>query len=217
MTIRSAQVNMIGQQIRTWNVLDRNILEAFDSIVRDQFVPEPYLEFAYADMTIPISGHQTMLEPRVIARMINALELDAGHTVLEVGTGTGYSAAVLARLCKRVISLEINSWLVESARANLARTNIDNVEVVETDCFDYCSLESDNAGQFDRVLITGSVPELSPLFLPMVNRTGRIVGIQGHAPTMQAVTCDQDGIVKSLFETEAPRLDHVQEPVSFTF
>ncbi len=208
---------MIGQQIRAWNVLDRNILEAFDSIVRDQFVPETCLEFAYADMAIPISEHQTMLEPKVIARMIDALDLDSGHAVLEVGTGTGYSAAVLARLCKRVTSLEIDPWLAESARTNLARANIDNVEVVETDCFDYCSLESDNAGQFDRSLITGSVPELSPLFLPMVNRTGRIVGIQGHAPTTQAVICDQDGTIKSLFETEAPRLNHVQEPVGFTF
>ena len=208
---------MIGQQIRTWNVLDRNILEAFDSVVRDQFVPEPYLEFAYADMAIPISERQTMLEPKVIARMIDALNLDSGHTVLEVGTGTGYSAAVVARLCKKVISLEIDPWLVESSRTSLAKANIDNVEVIETDCFDYCSLVSDNAGQFDRALITGSVPELSPLFLPMVNRTGRIVGIQGHVPTMQAVICDQDGAIKSLFETEAPRLDHVQEPVSFTF
>lgn len=217
MTIRSAQINMIGQQIRTWNVLDRNILVAFDSIVRDQFVPEPYFEFAYADMAIPISEHQTMLEPKVIARMIDALDLDSEHRVLEVGAGTGYSTAVLARLCKRVISLEIDPRLAESARTNLARANIDNVEVVEADCFDYCSLESKNAGRFDRSLVTGSIPELSPLFLPMVNRTGRIVGIQGHAPTMQAVICDQDGNIKSLFETEAPRLDHVQEPVIFTF
>ncbi len=217
MTIRSAQINMIGQQIRTWNVLDRNILQAFESILREQFVPDPYRAFAYADMAIPITEKQTMLEPKVIARMIDALDLTSDHTVLEVGTGTGYSAAVLARLSQKVISLEINPELVKTSRANLAKVHIDNVEVVETDCFNYCGVDARNVGKFDRVLVTGSVPELSPLFLPMVNETGRIVGIQGQIPTMQAVVHDADGTIKSLFETEAPRLDHVQEPATFAF
>ncbi len=217
MSLRSAQINMVGQQIRTWNVLDRKVLQAFDSIVRDQFVPEPYREFAYADMAIPISEHQTMLEPKVIARMIDALDLDPAHTVLEVGAGTGYSSAVLSRLCQRVVSLELDPALTEVARSNIEKTSIDNVEVVNADCFDYCSLDSHNAEEFDRALITGSVPELSPLFLPMVNETGCIVGIQGHIPTMQAVVCYGDGSMKSLFETEAPRLDHVHEPANFIF
>ncbi|MCY4051241.1 MAG: protein-L-isoaspartate O-methyltransferase [Gammaproteobacteria bacterium] len=217
MIIQNAQTNMIGQQIRTWNVLDRTVLQAFEGIEREQFVPEPYLAFAYADMVIPIREGQNMLEPKVIARMIDALELAPDHTVLEVGTGTGYSAAVLSRLSQQVISLEINSELVEASRTNLAKANIDNVEIIETNCFDYCSHDSNNAGKFDRTLITGSVPELSPVFLPMVNETGRIVGIQGHTPTMQAVICYADGTIKSLFETEASRLDQVQESVHFAF
>lgn len=217
MSLRSAQINMVGQQIRCWNMLDREVLNAFDSIPRDRFVPESYLEFACADMAIPISEDQTMLEPKVVARMIDALDLHASQRVLEVGAGTGYSAAVMAILCQQVVSLEIDAELARLSRANIDSLNIDNVEIVEADCFDYCSLQSGNAGNFDKILVTGSVPELSPLFLPLVAETGRVVGIQGHEPTMHAVACNADGTRKSLFETFAPRLKNVMEPASFTF
>lgn len=217
MDTRGAQVNMIGQQIRSWNVLDTNVLQAIDGIAREHFVPVPYREVAFADMQIPISEGQVMLEPKVIARMIDALALTAGHKVLEIGTGTGYSTAVLASLCSRVVSLEIDPDLAAVARSNLAEAGVRNAEIVESDCFAYCRVRSENAGQFDRILVTGSVPELGPLFLPMICESGRIVGIQGHDPVMHAVVCGGDGSVTSLFETAAPRLYNAREPAIFEF
>lgn len=217
MDIRGAQVNMIGQQIRSWNVLDTNVLQAIDGIAREHFVPAPYRDVAFADMQIPISDGQVMLEPKVIARMIDALALTADHEVLEIGTGTGYSTAVLASLCRRVVSLEIDPDVAALARNNLAEAGIRNAEVVENDCFAYCRVGSENAGQFDRALVTGSVPELGPLFLPMVCESGRIVGIQGHDPVMHAVICRGDGSVTNLFETVAPRLYNARESAIFEF
>lgn len=208
---------MVGQQIRSWHVLNREVLQAFDSVPRERFVPEAYLDFSFADMPIPIGDQQTMLEPKVIARMIDALALHAHLSVLEIGTGTGYSSAILAVLCRQVVSLEIDLELAAQARKNLDEAKIDNVEIIAVDCFDYCSLQSDHSQKFDRVLVTGSVPELSPLFLPMISEAGRIVGIQGRIPSMQVVACDGSGTITSLFETFAPQLCNVQEPVCFAF
>ena len=217
MNLYRARSNMIGQQIRPWNVLENKTLEALESIRREDFVPRKYRHLAFADMQILLADDQVMLEPKVSARLVESLALQSDCRVLEIGTGSGYVTALMACLCEHVTSLEINPDLAEQARRNLAIAGIDNIEIFTADCFEYCGNFSDHAGKFDRVIVTGSLPEVAPIFLPMLRKSGLVVGIQGNEPTMQAVVCHSEGRINSLFETNSPRLKNVYERASFEF
>ncbi len=216
MDYEKARINMIEQQIRPWNVLATRTLNALGEIRREDFVPDRYRRLSFVDTRIPLGDDQVMLEPKVSARMIEALELEPEHRVLEIGTGSGYTAALMASLGAEVTSLEIRPQLSGQAKRNLAMAGIENVALHCADCFRFC--ETRNAGEpFDRVLVTGSVPLIGSIFLDRIHARGRLVGIEGNDPAMQVVMIQGNGQKTSLFETSVPRLENVHEQAIFDF
>ncbi len=216
MDYETARVNMIEQQIRPWNVLATRTLDALGAVRREDFVPERYRHLSFVDTRIPLGDNQVMLEPKVSARMIEALRLEPEHRVLEVGTGSGYTAALMASLGAQVTSIEIHPQLSGQAKRNLAMAGLDNVELHCADCFHFCEDQALRE-PFDRVLVTGSVPLIGSVFLNRIHRHGRLVGIEGNAPAMQVVMVRGSGQKTPLFETSVPRLENVHEQITFDF
>ena len=207
---------MIEQQIRPWNVLAMQTLNALNQIRREDFVPPEYRHLAFADVRIPLGDGEVMLEPKVSARMLEALELGAGDKVLEVGTGSGYLTALLASVSAQVTTVEIDARLFAQAQRNLAMAAIDNITVENGDAHAGWG----EPGQFNAVLISGSLPKITDSWVAALAAGGRLVGIEGCLPVMKVVRLTKtDGGVsrESLFETVAPRLRNVIEPVEFKF
>jgi protein-L-isoaspartate(D-aspartate) O-methyltransferase len=217
MDYETARTNMIEQQIRPWNVLAMQTLRALGEVRREDFVPDQYKDLSFADVQIPIGEGEVMLEPKVGARMIEAMAVTPDHNTLVIGTGTGYLVALLATMCKQVTGIEIDPTLSSQAKMNLAMAGIENVELVQGDCFDFCREPANQESKFDSVLITGSVPVIDRTFEDMVHGDGLVVGIQGFDPAMQVVVCGPGGSRKSLFETSVPRLRNVVDIPAFTF
>lgn len=217
MDYETARINMIEQQIRPWNVLQMRTLNALGRVRREDFVPKDYSHLAFVDIQIPLGHNQVMLEPKISARMIEALELQPDHRVLEIGTGSGYTTALMASLCKHVTSIEIHRELYEQAKLNLAMAAIDNISLQCADCFSFCENQLSQDKPFDRVIVTGSVPEIGTVFLNVIDDHGKIVGIEGYNPAMQAIILQKNGWKSSLFETSVPRLENIHEKPSFDF
>lgn len=212
-----ARFNMIEQQIRPWNVLEMQTLKALGEIRREDFIPDKYKDLSFADVRIPIGDGQVMLEPKMAARMVESMGLKRTYRVLEIGTGTGYQTALLATMCEHVTSVEIDEKLSKQAEMNLAMAGISNVALIKGDCFEFCRAREGQDGQFDVVLITGSMPQIDKTFLNMINIEGSVVGIEGNDPAMQVVVYRADGARRTLFETSVPRLINVDDKPSFTF
>ena len=157
-----------------------------------------------------------MLEPKVCGRMVEALALQPHHKVLEIGTGSGYLTALMALLSDHVTTLEIDSDLSEQAKRTLSMNGITNVTAECIDCFDYCENIS-YEGTFDRIMVTGSTPELQNRFLKLLNSYGLMASFVGFDPAMQAVIYKTNGLMEALFETSIPRLKNIVEPKSFDF
>ena len=216
MDYEAARTNMIEQQIRPWNVLATQTLNALGMVKREDFVPEAYRPLAFADVQIPLDNGEVMLEPKLGARMIESLALQSTEQVLEIGTGSGYLSALLGTLCREVTSIEIDEVLHKQATFNLAASGIDNVTLVLGDCHERCN----KPPQYDAVLITGSMPSITPALTDLVAQGGRLVGIEGHAPAMQVVrfTRSSTSLDKvSLFETNVRRLRNLNEKPEFEF
>ncbi len=216
MDFEAARANMIDQQIRPWNVLDLQTLNALESVRREDFVPEDYRNLAFADVKIPLGDGEVMLEPKVSARMMESLQLSPNDRVLEVGTGTGYLTAVLSQVCAHVTSVEINPALLEQARRNLGMAGLENVTLEQGDAHDGWGTE----GAYDAIVVNGSMARISDGLLAGLAKDGRLVGIEGHSPAMRVVLYQRtDGGVthRSLFETEAPRLKNAEDPPKFEF
>lgn len=208
MDLKQARYNMIEQQIRPWDVLDQNILDLFEKIPRENFVPETYRRLAYADIAIPIGHGQMMMHPRVEARMLQALSLHPTDKVLEVGTGSGYVTALLAAAAHHVYSVEIFPDLQQQAGERLARRDITNVTLEEGNG----AMGWDRHGLYDVIAVTGSLSELPESFQASLNRGGRLFAVVGQAPVMEAVLITRVGDGKFshevLFETDmAPLID----------
>ena len=211
-----ARANMIAQQIRPWNVLAAQTLAALAALSREDFVPPSHRHLAFADVRLPLAGGEVMLEPKLAARMMEALELTADHRVLEIGTGSGYLTALMASVCAHVTSVELQPELSAQAGRNLAMAGIDNVTLEVGDAHAGWG----PAGQYDAVLISGSLPVIGADFIASLNDAGRLVGIDGNAPAMHVVRYRRsagDSRRESLFETVVPRLRHVEEPTIFDF
>ncbi|HSF71085.1 MAG TPA: protein-L-isoaspartate O-methyltransferase, partial [Methylotenera sp.] len=152
-----ARFNMIEQQIRTWEVLDPRVLTLLNEVPRENFVPREYAGLAFADIEVPIGHGQTMLQPKLEARMLQALNVQSHQTVLHVGTGSGYFAALLASLAKHVISLEINSELSAQAAHRLAQNNIKNISLFVADGA-FGRVDKLNQTFYDVIVYTASSP-----------------------------------------------------------
>ena len=217
MDIEQAKFNMVEQQIRPWNVLNPKVLKAVSAVPRENFVPKEHHELSFVDMNIPIGDNQVMMQPKVEARMLQALEPDSNHVVLEIGSGTGYMAALLAYCAKFVETVEIRPVFIDLASNNLAENQINNVQVVEGDGGQ--GWQSDH--QYDCIFLSGSVIELPDSYRELLNVGGRLVAIIGEEPIMNAVLVEKTGPVTwkttYLFETVLPALDNIVQPSRFVF
>lgn len=218
-SIERARFNMIQQQIRPWNVADDRVLSVMAEIPREQFVPDAYRSLAYADIEIPVADGQTMLAPKVVARMLQALDVQRVDKVLEIGSGTGYLTACLSRLGGRVLSMEIHAPLAEQARAALETLNLERLEVRVGD-----GLAGPVDGRpFDVIAVAGSLPSEEALaaLQEQLAPGGRLFAVVGEEPVMEAllVTRAEGGDFRrqALFETSVPMLEQAPEPERFVF
>jgi protein-L-isoaspartate(D-aspartate) O-methyltransferase len=216
MNLEQARFNMIEQQIRPWEVLDAHVLHLLSVVKREDFVPQGFRNLAFFDMEIPLAGGQCMLAPRVEARMLQDLALQKHEKVLEVGTGSGYMAALLAHRAQRVISLEINAELALTARANLHAAGVLNAEVRHLDASRGMPVEA----PFDVIVLSGSLAEIPPSLLTHLKVGGRLGAIIGDEPMMRAtfVTRVGEAQFRTLqpWDTVAPRLQNFPEPSRFS-
>lgn len=218
MTINYSQAreNMVEQQVRPWDVLDFRVLDVLSSVPREHFVPEAHRGLAYMDVEIPLGEGQRMMKPVVEGRTLQALDLQSGEDVLEVGTGSGYLAACMARLAREVVSLEIRPDLAARARRQLdAGHHGSNVRIEVADALQYSSPR-----RFDAVCVTGAVASLPPLFLQWLRPGGRLFVVHGRSPVMEAVLVrhgDPAPQFESLFETDLPYLVGAAPAPTFVF
>jgi len=215
--VEQARFNMIEQQVRPWDVSDSAVLQLLSDVKREDFVPRSYKAMAFADMAIPLPGQQVMLAPRLQARLLQDAAVQPTDKVLEIGTGSGFTTALLARQAQRVISLEINPELADLARANLQRANIHNAEVR---CADG-ALGAAAEAPFDLILLGGSVTEVPPALLSQLKVGGRLVAIVGEEPIMHArvITRTSDTQFKTdeKWDDNAPPLVNFPQPSAFKF
>ena len=217
MNTEQARFNMIEQQIRPWEVLDPQVLDLLFVVKREDFVPAAYRNLAFADMEIPIGSGQVMLAPRVEARLMQELGIRKTDKVLEIGTGSGYMAALLAARADHVVTVESRPEIAEFARQNLERAGVANVTIEIGDGANGWA----QRGPYDAIVVSGALPSLPDALLKQLRLGGRLAAIVGEAPVMEAqlVTCSAEGVYNTvnLFETVVPALDCGNAKPGFSF
>ena len=217
MNTEQARFNMIEQQIRTWEVLDPSVLELLAVVKREDFVPKEYRAMAFVDTEVPLPGGQSMLAPKVEARLLQELAVQRHERVLEVGAGSGYMAALLAHKAQHVTTLEIRPELARLATDNLRHAWIMNATVLEADA----ARTVPDGGPFDVIVLSGSVAEVPRTLLAQLKPGGRLTAIVGQLPVMRAVLLTRSGdpgfSTIELFDTVASRLEGFGEPTRFVF
>ena len=217
MNIEQARFNMIEQQIRTWEVLDPEVLDLLSRVKREDFVPAEHASLAFADLEIPLGHGEAMMQPKVEARILQDLAVQAHENVYEVGTGSGYLTALLAKRARHVTSVEIRGELLARAREALGRAAIANVTLLEGDGARAPLAES----AFDVIVLTGSTPILPQAFLDRLTPGGRLFAVVGDAPVMKAIVVRQPvaGAFQhaELFETMLKPLVNAAQPARFRF
>lgn len=208
---------MVEQQVRTWDVLDPEVLNALREVPREDFVPAQYRRLAFSDLRIPLANHQVMMKPIEEGRMLQSLLIASGQRVLEIGTGSGFTAACMAHLGASVMSVEVDAELAESARKRLERLGIDGVEVICADALG----DFDPEETFHSVVVTASSAEVPEHFAKWLGIGGRLFAVRGHSPAMEAVCMTQLAPGRwhtdSLFETDLPRLVGAEDQPVFEF
>ncbi len=214
--IDNARFNMVAQQIRPCEVIDEQVLHILAEAPREKFVPKEYRGLAYADIHVQLDGGQIMMKPLQEASMLQALELAEGDKVLEIGTGSGFITACLAKLGGKVVSYEIDSALREQASQHLTAQGID-AELHNGDVF---SADLPERG-FDVIAVTGALPAINDQLEALLAPGGRMYAIIGQDPMMLAtlITRDQDGNIQreTLYETVIPALQNAPVPDNFRF
>ncbi|MDH3337865.1 MAG: protein-L-isoaspartate O-methyltransferase [Gammaproteobacteria bacterium] len=211
-----ARQQMVEQQVRAWDVLDADTLNVLKEVPREQFVPAGFEDLAFADTEIPIGHGQAMMTPTLEGRVLQALEPDSAASVLEIGTGSGFLAACLARLASRVTSVDIHQDFLKTAAVNLADSGINNVELVKMDATQQLPEE-----QFDAIAVTGSIQNFDPRFVMALKPEGRLFVVVGEAPVMEARlvrrTSESEWQTTTLFETRLRPLVNGSMPPQFLF
>ena len=209
---------MVEQQVRPWDVLDAAVLDVVGRLPREAFVPEAQRALAYADIELPLGHGARMMKPVVEGRMLQALDLQPGDSVLEIGTGSGYATACMAALAREVVSIEIEPELATAARARLDASGLgSNVRIETADALHYAPSRS-----FDAVCVTAAVDQVPVRFLEWLRPGGRLFVVRGRAPVMEAVLLRHAGdvnapVVESLFETELEYLRGAEPVPQFSF
>jgi len=211
-----ARQQMVDQQVRAWDVLRPDVLQVLKNVPREQFVPTGYEALAFADAEIPIGHGQFMMTPTLEGRMLQALEPTSSDRVLEIGTGSGFLAACLARLSDSVTSVDIHDDFLEAAKVNLEDSGIGNVTLLSMD-----AMQELPDQKFDAVAVTGSIEDFDPRFVDALNPGGRLFVVVGAGPAMDARlvtrTGDNDWQSESLFETVLEPLVNGSKPPQFLF
>lgn len=217
MNLEQARFNMVEQQIRPWEVLDQAVLDLLYAVPREEFVPAAFRRLAFADMEIPIGEGEAMMAPKIEARLLQALALRKTDRVLEVGTGSGYLTALLARCAAHVHSLEIRPGLAAFGRENLGRFGADNVTLEVGDG----ARGDPKRAPYDAIVLTGSTPVLPAVLKEQLAPGGRLFAVVGEPPVMvaQLVTCTAPGAYGTvgLFDTVLAPLVNAERPPRFTF
>jgi protein-L-isoaspartate(D-aspartate) O-methyltransferase len=217
MNIEQARFNMVEQQIRPWEVLDPDVLELLFQVKREDFVPPEHRSIAFADLEVPLGHGESMMQPKIEARILQDLAVQPNETVYEVGTGSGYLTALLARRARHVTSAEIHPDLRSRAERNLRAAGAANVTLLEGDSARAPLAES----AFDVIVLTGSTPVLPQAFLDRLSPGGRLFAVLGDSPVMKAVIVRQPvaGSFQhaELFETLLKPLVNAAQPPRFRF
>lgn len=215
MNIEQARFNMIEQQIRPWEVLDPRVLELLPQVPREDFVPPAQRKLAFADTEIPLGHGQVMMPPRLEARLLQVLDIQPSDTILEIGTGSGYLTALLARSGRHVYSVDICAEFTASAQQKLAAHGIGNVTLETGDA----ACGWNQHAPYDVIAVTGSLPLFADVFQQQLNVGGRLFLIVGQAPSMEALLITRVGPAEwtreSLFETCVPALINAPQPQAF--
>lgn len=217
MNIEQIRFNMIEQQIRTWDVLDQDILNLLSKVKREEFVPQTYRTLAFVDMEIPLGHNELMMQPKLEARIVQELAIAKTDKILEVGTGSGYLTALLAHQGHHVHSVDIVPEFKTQAEAKLGAHGFANASLEVGDAARGWSRH----GPYDVIVLTGSTPVLPEAFVHDLKPGGRLFAIVGDAPAMQArlVTCMAEGAYNTvtLFETNIKPLVNALQPERFVF
>ncbi|MHC8441729.1 MAG: protein-L-isoaspartate O-methyltransferase family protein [Candidatus Eutrophobiaceae bacterium] len=205
MNIEQARFNMIEQQIRTWDVFDQKTLDLLMELRREDFLPDQCSNLAFADTSLPIGHGQFTLPPKMEGRLLQNLTIEPNDTVLEVGTGCGYTTALLAKRAKHVTSLDVFPEFTVAARAKCASWKLDNIHLETANIFTW-----DNPQRFNAILFTGSVSHIREEWIEKLNDEGRLIAIVGKKPVMEVQLISRfkgnRHSTETLFETLVPPL-----------
>jgi protein-L-isoaspartate(D-aspartate) O-methyltransferase len=217
MDYAAARQHMIDSQIRTNKVTNQSVIEALSAVPREAFVAEAQRKLAYIDRPVLIGGNRRMTEPMVLARLLQVAHLKPTDTVLVVGAGTGYSAAVLSRLVKRVVALECAPELAERAKAILGTQSVTNVSVVSGDLTAGRPAE----GPYDFILVDGAAEVVPDALTAQLADRGRLaVVIKDHGVVGRGTLLTRaDGVVttRAIFDADAEVLPGFTRPKRFVF
>ena len=208
MNFEQARQNMVENQVRPWEVLDADVLETLKGVRREDFVAAVHRNVAFADITLPIGHDEVMMKPVVEGRVLQALELKKHEDVLEIGTGSGFMTACLARMAGKVTSIDIHADFVEAARQRLAATGVTNATVETAEAVNGFN----PSGVFDAIVVTAAVNAIPDRFVRWLKPGGRMFVVRGDSPAQTAVLLTHEGEGRyreeSLFETDLPYLAH---------
>jgi len=216
MDFEQARFNMVEQQVRTWDVLDQDVLDLLFAVKREDFAPTAYRTLAFADLEIPLGDGEHMWTPKMEARVVQELGLKPSDSVLEIGTGSGYLTALLARRSADVTSVEINARLLAEAWTHLSAAGIGNARLEHGD-----GARGWRNDAYDAIVLTGSTPVLPDSWLRQLKPDGRLFAIVGDAPAMTARlmrwTAPGAIVHEDLFETVVAPLKNAPQPARFVF
>ncbi len=210
-----ARFNMVEQQVRPWDVLDTRVLDVLGEVKREDFVPPRYRKLAFTDLAIPLDHDEYMLKPVVEGRLLQALDLDGDSEVLEIGVGSGFISACLARLARQVQGVELHADLAERARSRLNAAGIRNAQIHHANVFDFRPAQS-----FDAIAVTGAVHHVPDAWLAWLKPGGRMFVVSGMSPAMEAALIERQSSEavqrRSLFETDLYYLRGAEPAPTFT-
>ncbi len=210
MNFDKARHNMVTQQVRSWDVINKDILNAMLQVQREEFVQVTQRKLAFSDLSLPIGHDQNMMKPVVEGRMLQAANLSKTQEVLEIGTGSAYVTALLADLCHHVTSIDCYNDLIQSASSKLKENNVNNVTLIEADFFEFA-----NQQQFDRIVITGSLKQLPDFVFNWLKPGGEIFAIIGDQPIMEARMYTKPGVYEAHFDTFVEHLSNKNPTSTF--